>query len=104
MTADGQAPRRPRTRRPLAGLPTGSGSGLMRLLDSLLKRIVVLGRLTVIWPDGSRSTYTGRAPGPEVRIRVHDRAAATRIALNPGLRFGEAWMDGAITVEEPSVR
>jgi cyclopropane-fatty-acyl-phospholipid synthase len=72
----------------------------MRLLDILLKRIVVFGRLTVIWPDGSRTTYEGAEPGPEARIRVHDRAAPTRIALNPGLRFGEAWMDGAITVED----
>jgi cyclopropane-fatty-acyl-phospholipid synthase len=75
----------------------------MRLLDTLLKRIVVLGRLTVVWPDGSSTTYHGREPGPEARIRVHDRAAATRIALNPGLRFGEAWMDGTLTVEGGSL-
>ncbi|WP_019015283.1 SAM-dependent methyltransferase [Elioraea tepidiphila] len=72
----------------------------MRLLDTLLRRVIVLGRLTVIWPDGSSSTYAGATPGPEARIRVHDRATPTRIALNPGLRFGEAWMDGAFTVED----
>ncbi|WP_337875517.1 cyclopropane-fatty-acyl-phospholipid synthase family protein [Elioraea sp.] len=75
----------------------------MRLLDTLLKRIVVIGRLTVVWPDGTVTTYAGREPGPEARIRMHDRAAATRIALNPGLRFGEAWMDGVLTVEGGSL-
>jgi cyclopropane-fatty-acyl-phospholipid synthase len=75
----------------------------MRLLDTLLRRVIVLGRLIVIWPDGSRTTYDGATPGPEARIRVHDRATPTRIALNPGLRFGEAWMDGAITVEDGSL-
>jgi cyclopropane-fatty-acyl-phospholipid synthase len=75
----------------------------MPLLDTLLKRIVVLGRLTVIWPDGTATAYIGREPGPEARIRVHDRAAAARIALNPSLRFGEAWMDGTLTVEGGSL-
>ncbi len=72
----------------------------MRLLDTLLRRVIVLGRLTVVWPDGSRTAYAGRMPGPQACIRVHDGAAPTRIALNPGLRFGEAWMDGAFTVED----
>jgi cyclopropane-fatty-acyl-phospholipid synthase len=75
----------------------------MRLLDFLLDRIIVAGRLTVVWPDGSSTTYAGALPGPAARLRVHDRAAATRIALNPELRFGEAWMDGTITVEDGSL-
>ena len=65
------------------------------MLDHILKRFIVLGRLTVRWPDGSNSTYGG-TPGPEAVIELRDARSVTRIALNPALAVGEAYMDGGL--------
>jgi cyclopropane-fatty-acyl-phospholipid synthase len=66
------------------------------VLDQILKRFVVLGRLTVRWPDGTVSTYSGNAPGPEAVIELRDSRTVTRLALNPALAVGEAYMDGGL--------
>ncbi len=65
------------------------------LLDLILRRFVVLGRLTVRWPDGSISTYTGE-PGAEAVVELRDARTVRRIALNPALAVGEAYMDGGL--------
>jgi cyclopropane-fatty-acyl-phospholipid synthase len=65
------------------------------LLDRILKRFMVLGRLTVRWPDGSVTTYAGN-PGPEAVIEIRDAATVRRLALNPALTVGEAYMDGGL--------
>jgi len=69
------------------------------LLSHLLKRMVRIGTLEVIGADGARHVFSG-APGPEVTIRLHDRALHHRLYFNPGLYFGEAYMDGTLTVEK----
>ncbi|MCW3473129.1 SAM-dependent methyltransferase [Limobrevibacterium gyesilva] len=63
------------------------------ILDPILRRFIVLGRLTVRWPDGQLTTYTGE-PGPEALMALRSSAAVRRIALNPALAVGEAYMDG----------
>ncbi len=68
----------------------------MRLLDRIFARIVAAGTLEVTWPDGRESRYGGAASGPHAAIRIRDDATARRVALNPSLAFGEAWMDGGI--------
>jgi cyclopropane-fatty-acyl-phospholipid synthase len=65
------------------------------VLDQILKRFIVVGRLTVRWPDGSISTYAGE-PGPEVVIELKDARTVRRLALNPALTVGEAYMDGGL--------
>ena len=64
------------------------------MFNSLLKE----GSLTTIFPGGGRVTYgTGE---PHVTIRLHDRRAVVKLALNPDLQLGELYMDGRLTVEE----
>ena len=65
------------------------------LLDLILKRFIVLGRLSVRWPDGSLSSYSGE-PGPEAVIEIRDNRSVRRLALNPALTVGEAYMDGGL--------
>ena len=65
------------------------------VLDQILRRFIVLGRLTVRWPDGSVSTYRG-TPGPEAVIELRNTRTVARVALNPGLAVGEAYMDGGL--------
>jgi cyclopropane-fatty-acyl-phospholipid synthase len=74
----------------------------MALLKRLLDKLIVNGRLTIVMPDGSRSTY---GPGGEqsLTIRLADRAVALGIMKNPRLGLGEAYMDGRLVVEDGTV-
>ena len=65
------------------------------VLDQILRRFIVLGRLTVRWPDEQLTTYTGE-PGPEALLQLRDWRTVRRIALNPALAVGEAYMDGGL--------
>jgi cyclopropane-fatty-acyl-phospholipid synthase len=69
------------------------------LLSRLLERTVRVGTLEVIDADGARHVFSG-APGPEVAIRLHDRALHRRLYFNPELYVGEAYMDGTLTIEK----
>ena len=64
-------------------------------LDSILTRFVVVGRLTVRWPDGQRTTYAGPAgSGPDAGFAIRDARTIRRLVVNPMLALGEAYMDG----------
>ena len=65
------------------------------VLDQFLRRFIVLGRLTVRWPDGSVCSYGG-TPGPEAVMEIRDARTVMRLALNPSLAVGECYMDGGL--------
>jgi cyclopropane-fatty-acyl-phospholipid synthase len=68
------------------------------VLDAVLRRVITIGRLTIVWPDGSRSIYEG-AEGPVAIAQLRDRQTIRRLVLNPSLGAGEAYMSGQLTVE-----
>jgi len=75
------------------------------LFDRLFRTLVRSGPLTVIAADGRKRLYG--APSPEVRpvtIRFTDNATPRRIARNPAMGAGEAYMDGRLIVEEGDIR
>jgi len=74
----------------------------MRLLASVLRRFVQKGTLNIIAADGRRHFFEGKSPGPCLTIRLHDRSLHTRLALNPELYAGEAYMNGTLTFEDGS--
>jgi len=74
----------------------------MRLLKNLLQAFIRKGTLTLHDADGGRHIFGGVEPGPAVTMRLHDRALHRRLALNPELVAGEAYMDGTLTFEEGS--
>ena len=74
----------------------------MWLLSGLFKRLIRVGTLVVIDAGGKRHEFAGRA-GPAVTLRLHDRAVATRMALNPALCVGEAYMDGRLSVVDGTI-
>jgi len=74
----------------------------MRLLPRLLARAVRRGRLGLIGPDGRRWAF-GDGAGPSATIRIHDPALDWRLVLNAELYAAEAYMDGALTVEDGDV-
>jgi cyclopropane-fatty-acyl-phospholipid synthase len=72
------------------------------LLSRLFERTITIGRLRVIDAGGSLYTF-GASGGPSVTIRLHDPALHWKLAVRPSLYFGEAFMDGKLTVEEGSL-
>jgi cyclopropane-fatty-acyl-phospholipid synthase len=71
------------------------------MFAALLGKVFKTGALTIIWPDGSTGTY-GNGPS-RATLRLHGRWTPLRIAMRPDLGFGEAYMDGRVTVEEGTI-
>ena len=74
----------------------------MRLLSNLLTRFIRNGTLRLIDAEGAVHTFGGQGEGPTVTMRLHDKALYNKIALNPELYAGEAYMDGTLTFEDGS--
>jgi cyclopropane-fatty-acyl-phospholipid synthase len=72
------------------------------ILDAILRRLITSGRLTVVWPDGSRTTYAGE-DGPSAIMRLRNPRTIRRLVLNPSLGVGEAYMSGGLSVEDSSL-
>jgi cyclopropane-fatty-acyl-phospholipid synthase len=73
------------------------------VLQNLLQRSVTYGRVTVIGPDGARSSF-GRVPVQEphldVVIRLNGFLTPAKLLINPDLYLGESYMDGTLIVEQ----
>ena len=68
---------------------------MKKLFDSVLTRLIRQGCLRVTWPDGSSSLYQG-TEWPEAAFKLRDSATVRRLAMNPALVLGEAYMDGGL--------
>jgi cyclopropane-fatty-acyl-phospholipid synthase len=75
--------------------------GGMLLLRGLLQRMIRKGTLTVIGPGG-RSYFIGHG-APSVAIRILDPRIIPRLLFHPDLAFGEAYMEGALVVEDGEI-
>jgi cyclopropane-fatty-acyl-phospholipid synthase len=75
---------------------------LDRLLERALALVVRTGTLRVM-PASGRTFTVGDGTGTPLTLRFATRAAQLGILLDPELRFGEAYMDGTITVEGGSI-
>lgn len=73
-------------------------------LDGLMRRIVRGGRLVVVDARGRRHEFGRSGAGGRVVIRFHDRLLPYKILARPSLAFGEAYMDGRLTVESGTIR
>lgn len=63
------------------------------LLDRILSRMIRQGTLTVRHPDGRTTVHAGAA-GPAAGLDLRTPRAERRLLLNPGLGFGEGYMEG----------
>ena len=68
------------------------------ILHVLFAKTLRSGRLSVIYDDGSTETF-GDGSGPPVVVRLN-RKAALRIAVEPSLGLGEAYMEGDLVFEQ----
>ncbi len=64
-------------------------------LDTILGRLIQVGRLTVRWPDDRVTHYEGEA-GPEAAITLCDWGTVRRLVFNPPLATGESYMNGSL--------
>ena len=71
----------------------------MMLLSHLLRRFVRRGRLVVLDHRGTAHRFGSGEDGPEVTIRLTDKAVEREIFLNPELKTAEAYMDGRLVME-----
>jgi cyclopropane-fatty-acyl-phospholipid synthase len=76
------------------------------MLEKTLRRLIKIGRLTVIRPDGSRSQFGDEPPAEphlDVVIRLKDARTLLKLALRPDFYLGECYMDGTLTIEQGTV-
>jgi len=73
------------------------------LLAKALSRVLGEGQLTIIDAAGRAHRLQGRRDGPAVTMRIHTRWTELRLLLRPRLAFGEAYMDGTLTVEDGDI-
>ena len=72
------------------------------LLARLLDRTITRGRLRVVDARGAAHEFAG-APGPAAAIRLNDPALHWKLILRPRLYLPEAFVNGALTLEEGSL-
>ena len=66
-------------------------------LDKMLRSILQDCNLRVVMPSGETLSY-GNQIGDPIKVRLHDTATVKRLALNPELALGEAYVDGSLTI------
>jgi cyclopropane-fatty-acyl-phospholipid synthase len=74
----------------------------MWVLSRLLTRFIRNGTMRLIDAAGGAHSFGGSGPGPAVTLRLYDPALYHKLALNPELYAGEAYMNGTLTFEEGS--
>ena len=73
-----------------------------RLLRTVLQSSICAGTLGITTASGRRFTL-GDGTGKPVAIRFRSHAAERGILFDPEMKFGEAYMDGSVVVEEGSI-
>jgi cyclopropane-fatty-acyl-phospholipid synthase len=74
----------------------------MSLLGRFIDRLLPVGSITIIQPDGRRETR-GPGGGKHITVRLHDKRAALDLFRNPRLKLGELYMDGRLTIEDGTI-
>ncbi len=73
-----------------------------RLLQAALERFVRVGNLRVTTAGGTTFSL-GDGTGTPVAIRFTTRAAERGVLIDPEVKFGEAYMDGTVVIEQGSI-
>lgn len=75
----------------------------MRFLPRLLKKVIHKGTLRLKGPDGLVHVIGGGEDGPEIGIQITDPSYDWKIVINPELYAGEAYMNGALLIEQGDI-
>lgn len=66
------------------------------LLDAILKKLIKNGRLEVVFPDKKRKIYGDKNAKDVASMEILTFEIYARLLINPGLAFGEGYMDETI--------
>ena len=72
------------------------------ITKSLLGKIIKVGNLTWISPNGELNTY-GDGSGEPIRIRTTNSFSELKLLIDPSVHFGESYMNGSLIVEEGQI-
>jgi cyclopropane-fatty-acyl-phospholipid synthase len=72
------------------------------IFRSFLSRLITSGSLHIETASGEKF-WLGDGSGKEAHVRFTDNAAQWALMLDPGLRFGELYMDGRVKVERGTI-
>ncbi|MCK8462435.1 cyclopropane-fatty-acyl-phospholipid synthase family protein [Aliiroseovarius sp. S1339] len=67
-------------------------------LDRMLRSTLRDGALHVVMPSGDSHRYGDQSRHP-VTVRLRDASTVRRLALNPEMALGEAYMNGSLTID-----
>jgi cyclopropane-fatty-acyl-phospholipid synthase len=81
--------------------PGGRFNLWAHLLGGFLSRSIKSGTLILTFPDGSRQRFG--SGGPQVAATITRVQTLRRIALNPDLAVGEAFMDGSLRIDSGDI-
>lgn len=73
-----------------------------KLFAASLNRMVQKGHLRVVFPDGTVQDF-GQLNLPRQTMRIHTTSALRHLVIYPELALGEAYMDGAVTVDDDAL-
>ncbi len=73
-----------------------------KIFRSFLAGLITSGSIEIETASG-RKFRVGDGSGEEVRVRFSDKAAQWAFIRDPGLRFGELYMDGRVKVERGTI-
>jgi cyclopropane-fatty-acyl-phospholipid synthase len=73
------------------------------LLARLCKTLIRDGALTLIDADGTTYRFGQANRAADIVVRLHDRSLHYKLAVNPYVYLGEAYVDGTLTVERGDV-
>jgi cyclopropane-fatty-acyl-phospholipid synthase len=71
----------------------------MWIIEQFLRRLIRKGQLRLI-AEGKITDLGSGESGPRVCLRFHDRSLLLKLVLDFPLHFGEAYMDGRLTIEQ----
>jgi len=74
------------------------------LVQAFLRKFIRSGTLRLQTADGKQRVYQGTEDGPSITLCLHKRSLEWTLAFAPDPRFGEAYMDGDITIEDGDLR
>ncbi len=75
----------------------------MKVLPRFLRQGIHKGSIKLTEPDGTVEVFDGEEPGPHLAIRITDPKFDWKLARNPELAVGEAYMDERLIIEEGDV-
>jgi cyclopropane-fatty-acyl-phospholipid synthase len=74
----------------------------MSLIGRLINQLLSKGSISLKQPGKPTRTY-GAGGGKHLTVRFTDRKVAFDVVRNPALRFGEAYMDGRVVIEDGTI-